>query len=287
MPERWERELEKLTSLHAPSSTRARLAAGPRREGMPPSPRRGHRVAAGVVAFAMFGAAGALTVAAFRSGPGAAPAPASSGPPSAESQLVATLNTRTDGSMPDLVLSYGGRTDSFFATDGKWPGVDGFLLPIQIFNVSIDPGATISVDSDADRLEGRLFVADRDQRLTGASFPLNLSSGTGALPGDAGYFRLTLAGIWPTGSADFSVGITIGTPTDSPSPSPVTVGVVPDVIGLDERDAIVALKEAGFVAVGVFASAKLPAGVVISSDPPAGAHAHVETTVTLTVSTGH
>jgi beta-lactam-binding protein with PASTA domain len=47
--------------------------------------------------------------------------------------------------------------------------------------------------------------------------------------------------------------------------------VIPDVIGLEERDAIVALKEAGFVAVGVFAPANLPAGVVISSDPPAGA----------------
>src|SRR5207302_10865693 len=132
---------------------------------------------------------------AFRSGPGTGPAPASSGPPSAESQLVATLNTRADGSMPNLVLSYGGRTDAFFATDGKWPGVDGFPLPIQIFHVSIDPGATILVDSDADRLEGRLFVADRYQRLTGGSSPLNLSSGTGALPGHAGYFRLTLAAI--------------------------------------------------------------------------------------------
>ena len=58
------------------------------------------------------------------------------------------------------------------------------------------------------------------------------------------------------------------------------------MIGLDERDAIVALKKAGYVAVGVFAPANLPAGAVISSDPPAGAHADVETTVTLTISNG-
>jgi hypothetical protein len=286
MPERWEREVGKLGTLTAPRLVPARMGEGPHGDGMPPPPRRGQRIAAGIVAFVMFGAVAALTVAAFRGGPGAVPTPASSRAPSAESQLVATLNAPADGSMPDLVLSYDGRTESFFAADGKWPGVEGFPQPIQIFTVSIDPGAMIAVDSDADRLEGRLFVADRDQRLTGGSFPLNVSSGTGALPDDAGYFRLTLVGTWARGSAGFSVGMMIGRPTGSPSPPPVTEGVVPDVVGLDERDAIVALKEAGFVAVGVFAPANLPGGVVISSDPPAGAHVDVETTVTLTVSDG-
>ena len=63
---------------------------------------------------------------------------------------------------------------------------------------------------------------------------------------DAGSFRLNLIGTWARGSAGFSVGITIGTPTGAAPPPSVIKGVVPDVIGLDERDAIVALKEAGF-----------------------------------------
>ena len=420
MPERWERELEKLAFLDASSSTLARLAAGPRREGMPPSPRRGQRLAAGAVAFVVFGAAVALVAGAFR-GPGmlattspdpesnvvvhlssidgpnarlvfrgrtvepqigrycwvgtsgctadaltpfanadfvqvpngtpiaivgddaltsaeatversADPmahnmqfglsvpihavdladgryvlivgatwpqgsvqfyfpieitGPAQAPPASAGPILTALLEAPRDGSMPVLSLSDQDRSGRFFATDGNWPGVAISPSPRRSFEGAIDPGSTITLYGDAEKVEGRLLVADAGQHLTGESIPLELTSGGGAtLPDYAGYFRLILVGTWPQGSAGFSVGITIGTPTDPPSPSPVTVGVVPDVIGLDEHDAIVALKEAGFVAVGVFAPAKLPAGVVISSDPPAGVHADVETTVTLTVSTG-
>src|SRR5438093_3449651 len=80
MPERWERELDKLSSMDAPASTRVRVTAGPRGDGMPPA-RGGQRVAAGVVAFVVFGAAAALAAGMFRS-PGmtaaASPDPATS-----------------------------------------------------------------------------------------------------------------------------------------------------------------------------------------------------------------
>ncbi|TMK36795.1 MAG: PASTA domain-containing protein [Actinobacteria bacterium] len=293
MPERWERELDKLSFVDAPASTRARVTAGPRGDEMPPSPRGGQRVAAGVVAFVVFGAAAALAAGALRSpattpegSPDATANAVQSTPPSGGPILTATLEAPRDGSMPELVLTYGGRTDSFLATDGEWPGVQGFPLPIQIFEGSLDPGATISVESDAQSIEARLLVADQNQRMTGDPIPIDLSSGTATLPNDAGSFRLNLIGTWARGSAGFSVGITIGTPTGAAPPPSVIKGVVPDVIGLDERDAIVALKEAGFVGVGVFAPANAPAGVVISSDPPAGAIADVRTTVTLTVSNG-
>jgi hypothetical protein len=212
----------------------------------------------------------------------AQPPPASAGP-----ILTALLEAPHDGSVPVLSLSDQDRSGRFFATDGNWPGVTISPSPRQSFEGAIDPGTTLTVYGDAEKVEGRLLVADAGQQLTGESIPLDLTpGGTAALPNYAGYFQLILVGTWPQGSAGFSVGITIGRPTDSQSPSPVTAGVVPDVIGLDERDAIVALKEAGYVAVGVFAPANLPAGVVISSDPAAGAHADVETTVTLTISKG-
>jgi PASTA domain len=246
-----------------------------------------------VVAFVVFGAAAALAAGALRSpattpgdSPDAAPNAVQPTPSSGGAILTATLEAPRDGSMPELVLRYAGRTDSFHATDGEWPGVQGFPLPIQIFKGSVDPSATISVESDAESVEGRLFVADQDQRLTGESIPIDLSSGRATLPDDGGYFRLNLIGTWARGSAGFSVGITIGTPTGATPSASVIEGVVPDVIGLDQRDAIVALKEAGFVGVGVFAPADAPAGVVISSDPSAGAIVDVRTTVTLTVSNG-
>src|SRR5213593_4432612 len=68
MPERWERELEKLGTLAAPPSARSRFAEGPRGDGMPPAPRRGKRIAAAVVAFAIFGAASTLALDAFSRG---------------------------------------------------------------------------------------------------------------------------------------------------------------------------------------------------------------------------
>jgi len=185
MPERWERELDKLSFVDAPASTRARVTAGPRGDEMPPSPRGGQRVAAGVVAFVVFGAAAALAAGALRSpattpegSPDATANAVQSTPPSGGPILTATLEAPRDGSMPELVLTYGGRTDSFLATDGEWPGVQGFPLPIQIFEGSLDPGATISVESDAQSIEARLLVADQNQRMTGDPIPIDLSSGT-------------------------------------------------------------------------------------------------------------
>ena len=59
MPERWERQLQSLHEARAPESIDARVKAGPRGtgDGMPPARQR---VAAGVVAIAVFVAAGAF-----------------------------------------------------------------------------------------------------------------------------------------------------------------------------------------------------------------------------------
>jgi hypothetical protein len=63
--ERWERELEALRGLRLSGRARARVDDGPKGDGMPPAPARGQRVLAGVVAFAIFGAAIALAAGAF------------------------------------------------------------------------------------------------------------------------------------------------------------------------------------------------------------------------------
>jgi hypothetical protein len=364
MSQRWERELEKLSTLQLPPSARARVANGPHGEGMPPSPRRGQRVAAGFVAFVVFGAAVALVAGAFRgagtlattspdpetnivvhlsSGDGpnarlvfrgrtaepqigrycwdgtsrctaptltpfanadfvevpsgtpiaivgddaltsaeatverstdrialnrqfglsvpihavdladgryvliigatwpqgsvqfyfpievtgpAQPPPASAGP-----VLTALLEAPHDGSMPVLSLSGQDRSGRFFATDGNWPGVTISPSPRQSFEAAIDPGTTLTLYGDAEKVEGRLLVADASQQLTGESIPLDLTPGGGAtLPDYAGYFRLILVGTWPQGSAGFSVAITIGAPsTDSPPPPPITVVLSPSL----------------------------------------------------------
>jgi PASTA domain len=423
MPERWERELGKLSTLQVSPSTRARVAAGPHGEGMPPSPRRGQRVTAGVVAFAVFGAAAALALGIFGreasvppvgsatpalgsvsiqlrgddSGPsaelrygdvvaqpqvgsycwsaaavqrcadtaltafaagafvgipmgapivldvpasltdvsttmvsgdnpadrirqtrlgspassiqgepgrrylvivtanwpegsvqfffpvevtGTAPSPA---PASNVGTLIATLTAPADGSMPLLSLTYDDHTARFDAQDGRWPGMTLSPIRLQVFDPRVDPDAMIAIAGNAQSVEGTLWIADGDQNLTGQSIPIDLSAGSASLPDRPGFYRLTLAGSWPTGEAGFSVAITIGAPsTDSPPPPPIAV--VPDVVGLDQHDAVARLTEAGFVSVAVMAPANGPAGVVVSSDPPAGTSTAVTTTIKLTMS---
>jgi hypothetical protein len=373
MLQRWERELEKLSTLQLPQSARARVADGPHGQGMPPSQRRGQRVAAGLVAFVVFGAAVALVAGAFRGagtlaatspdpetnvivhlssgdGPNAklvfrsqtaepqigrycwvgrsctAPVltpfanadfvqvpsgtpiaivgddaltsaaatverstdpmalnrqfglsvpihavdladgryvlmvgatwpqgsvqfyfpievtgPAQPPPVPSRPILTALLEAPRDGSMPVLSLSDQDRSGRFVATDGNWPSVTISPSPLQSLEGAIDPGTTLTLYGDAEKVEGRLFVADAEQHLTGESIPLELTPGGEAtLPGYAGYFRLILVGTWPQGSAGFSVAITIGAPsTDSPPPPPIAV--VPDVVGLDQRDAVARL----------------------------------------------
>jgi hypothetical protein len=78
MPERWERELGKLGTLTAPRSVSPRIGEGPHGNRMPQPPRRGQRIAAGIVACAVFGGAAALAAGVFRS---AAPVAATPPPP--------------------------------------------------------------------------------------------------------------------------------------------------------------------------------------------------------------
>jgi hypothetical protein len=209
----------------------------------------------------------------------AQPPPASAGP-----ILTALLEAPRDGSMPVLSLSDQDRSGRFFATDGNWPGVTISPSPRQSLEGAIDPGTTLTLYGDAEKVEARLLVADAGQQLTGESIPLQLTPGGGAtLPDYAGYFRLILVGTWPQGSAGFSVAITIGAPsTDSPPPPPIAL--VPDVVGLDQHDAVARLTEAGFASVAVIAPANGAAGVVVSSDPSAGTSTEVTTTITLAVS---
>ena len=82
MPERWEREIERLGTITAPRSTPTRIAEGPRGDRIPTAPRRGQRIVAVVVAFAVFGAAAAFVAGAFRRETSSIPVAGDSGTPS-------------------------------------------------------------------------------------------------------------------------------------------------------------------------------------------------------------
>ena len=296
MPERWEREIEKLGTLTAPRSTPRRVAEGPGGDGMPPAPRRGQRLVAIVVAFAVFGAAAAFAADAFRretpSIPAAAPEPSTSvstseGPTSVDASLEASPN----GSIPSLTLSFGSTSSTFAATDGAWPGANISSSPPQTFDATIDPGARLALTTNASKVEGSLWIADRDLRPTGQSIPIDLSSGSASLPEQAGLYQLTIAGGWSgQGKVGFSVGLTIGTPP-SDWPPPVPTATVPDVVGLTTAQGMKILMDAGFASISVAAPAGATkaeitsGGVVTAQDPAGGTETDVTTTIKLTIST--
>jgi len=293
MPERWEREIGKLGTLTAPRSTRPRIAEGPHGDGMLPAPRRGQRMVAVVVAFAVFGAAAAFVAGAFRREtastiPVAGDFDTSSSPSVAASttSLQASLEAPPDGSIPSLTLAYGSTSSTFAATDGAWPGTNLSPQPPQTFDATIDPGAPLTLTTNARKVEGSLLI---EPRPTGQSVPLDLSSGSAVLPDQAGYYQLEIVGDWDNGKVGFGVRITIGTPpSDWPPPAPTAT--IPDVVGVKLQQAFKVLQDAGFASVSVVAPAGAPkteitSGVVTAQDPAAGTDAEVTTTIKLTVST--
>lgn len=289
MPERWEREIRKLGTVVAPPSTRTRIADGPRAGDMPPAPRRGQRIMAAALAFAVFGATVAFLAVAFRRSGSTAAAPSSpagTSSPSAtvnSSRLIAVLNAPSDGSMPRLTLSLAGRSATFDAQDGRWPSANLSPKATQLFGPVIEPGTALVLRSDATDVTGALWYSDADLRLTGASIPIDLSTGSAMLPGESGLYRLTISGSWPSGEAGFSVAIRIGTPPSDWPPAPPTTEV-PNVVGLGQREAIALLIDAGFVSVSVAIPAGQNTGVVATQDPAPGTGSDVTGTIKLTVS---
>jgi heat shock protein HslJ len=115
--ERWQRELDRLGDLTAPPTTRARVDDGPHGDGMPPSPGRGQRLAAGLVALVVFLIGAALLGAAFRRTP---TDPVSPAPVDA---AVLTLTAGADDAIAEL--TYGGRSASPVVDSYCWNQENG------------------------------------------------------------------------------------------------------------------------------------------------------------------
>jgi hypothetical protein len=217
MPERWERDLERLRTVTAPRSTRARIDEGPHGEGMPPSPRRGQRIVVVVVAFAVFGAAAALVAGAFRSSGSMAAGP---GP---TATVVVHLDS-SDG--PAAALEYEGQTahpqigSHCWTQGGTGQCVDTVLsaFPDRSF-VRVPPEASIVIDGD-DSLRNtqvRLEPGADPSEIVRRS---DLAAPIDRVYAATGTYVLVVSATWPQGSVEFFFPIEIVAPDGTPAVSP-------------------------------------------------------------------
>ncbi len=301
MPERWERELEKLNDVDAPASTRSRIAEGPRGEGVPPSPGRSQRIVAGVVAFVVFGGAVALAYGGF--GSDAEPVATTSPPPDA---IVVTFEVRRE-QHPSASMSLGGRTIEPFGTSYCFEFDGGSICadtvdPEDYESVNgpwdytpVVAGVPLLIQGTAANVEGTVL----DDAFTEIG-SLPLIDGLGAIPDDMGRHFLVFHATWPEGDRSFYFPVEIVPAAPTPSPVPSTPDarptpsstpgasnvVVPDLVGLDDQAAMQALNDLGLTwIISYRAHPDVPLWEVVAQTPAAGSPVSPGSEVSLEVAT--
>jgi PASTA domain len=212
MPERWEREVGKLATLEAPPSTPRRIADGPHGDGMPPTPHRGQRILAGIVAFVVFGAAAVFAAGVFRR-----QAPSIPAAPDPATTVVVQLSSN-DG--PSATLEFDGQRSDPQVGPYCWNGTqrcaDTALAPFGADDfVRVASGTPLALVGD-DVLTSALATIDltddpRDAYLrTELLAPIDsIGDGTGRL---RGRYVLTVRAEWPQGSVSFYFPVEIVSP---------------------------------------------------------------------------
>ena len=190
MPERWEHELGKLQTLEPPAGTRARIAEGPHGEGVPPTPGRGQRVAAAVVALSVFAAAGAFALSAFRGDE-----------PTVAADAGTAVLTLAAGIHPEASLTFDGETAGTVVDSYCWNQPNGAqacadMVPPEPFRpgqfLKVPEGATVVLVNDdaADPVTLTLTPGD-DPTLLGLA--TSFEDLRGLTPGR---YVLTVAATW-------------------------------------------------------------------------------------------
>jgi hypothetical protein len=213
MPELWQRELEKLRHIEASATLRRRLSEEPRGEGVPPAPRRGQRIAAGVVAFAVFGGAIALAWGAF--GRQSSPVAGIAG------NGAVTIELR-GGVRPTAHLRFGDATVEPQVGSYCWTSQSSGVCVDTVVRafapdefVSIPTGTSIVVDSDTDHVDlaslpGNDPIADVPMRPLGDTFD------------EGGRIVVTATASWPQGDVQFFFAVDVVSPDTAPA--------IPDVL---------------------------------------------------------
>jgi hypothetical protein len=266
MPERWEDELKKLRREEMPDGVRRRAEGGPRREL--PNDRR-QRLIAGVVAFAVFIAAGAFAWRAFggTSTTGTEPAPSPSMAP-------IMLKLQSSDGNPAATLSSEGASQDGLLEGYRWCGSDDQCVsanpdyatypPVSVY---LPVASSVPIESAGDGQLTRLVI-----RTTKGDFSspnaIADTDGTGAVvPSEPGRYLIWISASWgDRGSATFYFGIDV-VPPATEIPDVLQVTCTPDRATIDST--VVRPRPDGLHVV-VEASGDV-VGVEVVNDPQFGA----------------
>ena len=205
MPERWQREVEKLRGEEMPPGIRERAERGPQRE-LPHDGRQ--RLVAGLVAFAVFIAAGAFAWRAF-DGDGAAE-------PAVDQRRAVVVELSADPFA--ATVRYGGTEQRGIQNGSSWEtpdGINGSGGPYAIVFDSylrVPAGAPITIRSDATELSVALEA--HGGNMPGPARTVALNAGSGTLPTSFGQYAMQVTGHWDRGFATFAFGVQIVPPGD-------------------------------------------------------------------------
>ncbi len=280
MPERWQHELEKLRTVGAPSTLRTRIEAGPTEDGVPPVPGRRQRIIAGVVAFALFGGAGALAWGTF--GHRTSPSGVTAG-----GRDAVTLRLR-GGDHPSSQLRYGDQTADpqtgsyCWASSGAQMCADTALHPFRAGSfIRVPVGTALTVDADTERVT--LGLAQGDDP---ASFlrRTRLVRPAGDAFDQTGRWLLVVDVSWEQGGVQFFFPIVVTGPANPPISASMVE--VPDLIGLGDQGALESLFDRGLHPLVAYREVgSVENWHVATQEPAAGSLVDPKTEVRLVIAT--
>lgn len=267
MTERWEREIGKLGSVEAPSRVRTRFEQGPVGDGGDPLPRPRQRIIVGIVAFAVFTLAIALSAGAFS---GQEPAPVPGGPNTPEPPFddIAVVSIQRDPLR--IFLTYADQRQEGDIRDTWKPSGDPYDERPTCDSGTLGDTLLVVPPSTEFSLEG--------DRLRGWTvFPQPASDPT-HLPDTDGPVEWTLRGGWSDLEFDACFSLFVGEPG-------ATVPV-PDVVDFLDQGAYRELGAAGLLWDVVLEDAPdQKQWRVLRTEPPAGDAVAPNTVVRLVIST--
>ena len=202
MSERWEREVKRLRGEEMPPVIRERVERGPQRE-LPHDGRQ--RVVAGLVAFAVFAAAGAFAWRTFdRAGTaGTEPTPS----PAPGPAVVTLMESNSEyPHVPGAEMTYGAdRAPGQLASFSWGNAIVDTITPQFRRPLLVPSGTIVAVRGDAESVRAGL-VEGRGFKL---SRPIALRSGELILPQAPGSYFLEVTGTWTKGTVSFYFAIEV------------------------------------------------------------------------------